>query len=391
MIKLAARIFDIYDDHNFEVASKLGSEFATVKVAERDEIEALHDHQFALVMKTAGGVLRRRFPLHNEDAIKLSAAYFAATRDTLPPEIVEAVEKKLANPTSADVAYVDATVLKPPREKVAYTEQHWGLTIEGRNFFPLHDAELVKTAATRYPFTAEGLEPEERFLYARNILKRASALNVPISEDSPLHLYSNDEVNLESLKVAIDERKRIMKAAGLGTEVLDQLAEAAGCPIEQGDIETQASFKHRTAKLASRVRSGRMLDPARIIGTLQNVDKLASIGDAEYFRGLADPFAACFKADFYTKRAAMIVDGVDLSRLSLEKLAENFDPGFVQEFNQQPAQVYISLPDPIKAVIRQLAMGSAATSTKANPTGALSGDPQVPLDPIYANSVTLGS
>ncbi len=393
MIKLAARIFDIYDDGDLEIAGSLGSEFSTVKVAEVPEVRELHDSQFGLVMKTAGGELRRRYPLHDADSIKLSRAYFDRVKAQLPDEVVRVAEAKIAAAEAGklaqtEVAYVDVTAIRPAREKVAFTEKHYGLTINGVGHFPLHDVELVKVAVQRYPFTIENLEPEERFLYARNIVKRAGSLNVRIPDDCPVHLYSNDTVNLTSLKVAIDERARILKAAGMNTTVLDQLELAAGCRPERGSIESDDSFRGREAKVAAMHQAGKSLcsDPGRIVTTLQSIDKLAGITDREYLRGLLDPFAACFKNDIFTKRAALIVDGVDLSTISPQALREKFDDNFVQEFSQQPAQVYRSLPNPMKEIIRQL-----SGDPNANTPCQGHGDPQLPLAPTLVNGLTMGS
>jgi hypothetical protein len=397
MIKIAARIFDIYDDGNLEIAGQLGSEFAETKVAEVNEVQGLLDNQFGLVMKTAGGALRRRYPLHNADSIKLSRAYFDSVKPQLPDEVVAITEAKIAaaekgEQTLADtgVPYVDMTILKPAREKVAFTEKHFGLTIGSRGYFPLHDVELVKVAISRYPISIEDIDPEERFLYARNIVKRAEALKIRIPDDCPVHLYSNDSVNLGALKVALDERRRILKSAGISTEIIDQLELAAGCTPERGGMESDDSFRGRSEKVASLIKTGAALcvcDPGRIISTLQSIDKIAGLNDYQYLRGLLDPFAACFKNDIFTKRAALIVDGVDLSTVSPEALREKFDDSFVQEFSQNPAMIYRSLPDPMKQVIKQL---SGDPNAKAAP-GQGHGDPQILTAPTYVNGLTMGS
>jgi len=204
-----------------------------------------------------------------------------------------------------------------------------------------------------------------------------------------VHLYSSDTVNLGALKVALDDRRRFMKSAGMTTTVLDQLEQAAGCAPERGSMESDDSFAGREFKIASMHKAGQTLigDPGRIISTLQSVDKLAGVSNREYLRGLLDPFAACFKNDTYTKRAAMMVDGVDLSTISPDALKEKFDDNFVQEFTKQPAQVYRSLPDPMKQIIKQL----SGNPNNASSPGQSHGDPQLNLAPTYVNGLTMGS
>jgi hypothetical protein len=391
MIKLACRVLDIYDDSELTVASKLASKLGDVKVAERDAIEKLEDHQFGLVLKTAGGVLRRRFPLADADSTKLSRAYFDHVAADLPAEIATLVSEKIASAeriwcgvdtaTERDhtvyalVSYVDSEKLAAPRQKVAHATQFWGLAIDGKNYFPLHDASLLKTAVARFVDTASNLQAEERFVYARNIAKRASALNVEVPADSMVNLYTGSELNMRALQDAIDDRRRIIKAAGGNIEILNQLEEAAGLGFSNFDTEEMKSIAFRAKKASRRGK----IEVEKIISTLQTIDKLAGFSNHEYMRGLLDPFAACFKQNTIDKHAALIVDGVNLGNAQLSELNQKFSPEFVQEFTSNPVMVYQSLPDPVKAAIRQLCQ------TKGTQEQEPTGDPQARLSPAYAN------
>ena len=388
MLKLSARIFDIYDDQTGEIASQLGAEYADVKLAGIDEVSELADSQFGLILKTANGLIRRRYPLHDADSLKLSRAYFDKVKGSLPDEIASVVESKIASFEAGkpdhNFAYVDVAKISDRPAKVAFSEKHWGLNVDGRDMFPLHDADLVKTAITRFNGTVETLEPEETFLYARNIAKRAADCNVAVPATSNINLYTNDEVNLLSLKIAIEERHRILKAAGASTEILDQLELAAGCQVTKGEIESQDSYARRT-KFASKMAKDEIAsDPAYIISILQTVDKLAGIGRDTYLRGLLDPFAACFKSDAITKRAAMVVDGIDLSCVTPEALAAKFDPEFCAQFANQPVSSYQGLPTQLQDVVKQMAQDKSHTCGGGT-------DPVQRLDPTYVNSIALGS
>lgn len=381
MMKIAARTFDIYDDDTGEIARAFPTELHTLKLAGREEVDGLPDRAFALVMKTADGQLRRRYPLHTPDSVKLSRAYFDTIKADLHPALVKVAEAKFANPESPSVAYVDITALETPPPQVKFAEQHWGLTIEGRSCFPLHDDTLVKLAVARFPFTIGDLSPEERFLYARNIEKRAASVSVSIPHESQINLYTSDTVNKIALKIAIDQRK---KAAGhyspASTMVLDQLGQAAGCLDEQGGAETIDSFQHR-AKIASSMKT---VSADRIIGVLQQFDKLAGFGSHHYLRGMLDPFAACFKkADC---GATMMVDGVDLSKVDPQQLRQQFDEHMAGAFMENPVQVYQSLPEPIKQIVRDMAQYPTQSPQKAEvPSG--SGEPMQQLAPTLANGM----
>lgn len=389
MLKVAAAVMDVYTDLDGSVARSLPAELHELKVTDYAELASLHDWQFGLVIKTASGV-QRRFPLHTDDAIKLSKAYFDKTKNVLHPAFVLAAEEKLKDPSSKKVAYVDATILEPQRAKVAFKERVWGLTIDGQNCFPLHDETLTKTAIERYPGTMVELEPLERFIYARNIEKRASQLGISIPTSSPIRRYTSGAVNKVALRHAIEQRKEAVGGSRY-TEVLDQLATAAGCAVQRGDLESDDSFAQR-AKLASKVTP---IDAERIIGILQNFDKLAGLGQQDYLRGLADPFAACFSKAAY-QDSNMIVDGVDLSGVQPEMLAQaQFDTEFIHSFMQNPCQVYMSLPAPVKAIVRDVANGTAGEAPKSITSmfgGAgecqppvSGGDPSDVLNPSFSN------
>jgi len=402
MIKVAARIFDVYDDEHGEIARQLPEELHAVKVAEHDEVMDLPDRCFALVMKTADGAVRRRLPVHDSDSLKISQAYFERTRQGLPEEVVRVVEGKFAAAQrvldgSEDreaynkVAYIDLGSLTPAAE-VRFPDKAYGLVLEGRNHFPLHDEVLVKQAVSRFPFTIEDLESHERWQYARNIEKRANQLGVEVPSNSPINLYTAPEPNLQSLKRAIEYRKEA--AAGrsdVHTTLLDQLAAAAGCELGRGDIESDASFAWRQAKHAER----RKISVEHIVTVLQNFDKLAGFGDYHYMRGMPDPFAAVFTKTG-SPSSGFLVDGVDLSKVDPAQLADRFDDQFVQEFTENPVAVYKSLPDPVRSVIRTFAEQNMGQPTRGRThqeppsTVGSAGGPMNRLNPSYVNGITLG-
>jgi hypothetical protein len=395
MIKLAARTFDLYTDSDMSIAQKIAHKLGNCKVATIDEVEALDDNAFALVMKTAGGALRRRLPVHDADATKLSAAYWEEVKSDLPKELVAVVDMKLAaaqqhhgikdHGLSPDVflkvAYIDAETLRPERKKVA-TAQVWGLTVDGKNYFPLHDEVLVKTAMDKFATTALDLEPHERFEYARAISKRAAELRLEVANHSKIANYTNNELNVDALAVALDDRKRIMKAAGLNTDVLDNLFLHAGGLPDKGMMEADSSWSEKCTKLAAIPR----WPVERVIATLQGVDKLAGFNTEAYNRGLPDPFASCLK--YSEAQPLTMVEGVDLAKIPPHRLAEQFDPEFLKEFSANPVQVYGSLPDPIKVMVRSLAEEGMKAEEPAVGSPA-TGNPQDTLNPAFTSGITV--
>lgn len=390
MIKVGTLILDVYDDTEGLIARRLPAELQeTLKVASPDDVQELADHEFALVIKTAAGQVLRRLPVHDAEALKTSSAYWAQVHASLPPVVRDVAEAKLAAASAwlsgnADaerahrtVAYIDAATLEAGKV-AAPASTCWGLTLEGRNVFPLHTAEHVKVAVARFPFNIEGLTPDTRFAYARALEKRAAALGVEVPADSRINNYTGTEINLTSLAVAIDKRKHAAAKAGVSAAFLEQLNELAGCALPRGDAESDVAFLHRQAKQA-RVEK---LDAAMIVSHLGAFDKLAGFGNREYLRGLPDPFAAVF-----TKAAAgpALIDGVDLTQIPADKLAQAFDEEFVKEFMANPAAVYQSLPTPVKQRLRQMAGEQRQVDNKPKSPSFSGGDPMSMLNPVYAN------
>ena len=381
MLKVAALILDAHDDVEGKVARQLPTELHALPLASQDEVDALPDSHFGLVMKTAGGVIRRRFPLHTKEAIKLSEAYFEKTREQLPPDMVKIAERKFAEAKSGvlkGVAFVDVNkVAATPR--LSMDARVFGLTIGERNHYPLHDASLVKQAVTNYPRTIQGMLPEHRFLYARNIAKQAEKLAVAIPVDSLINRYTNPSFNTEAMATAIEQRKQA--AYGRSTDVLDQLALACGVVRPQGEAESAASYAGRTMKVAGK----QLASPEQAIAVLENFDKVAGIDERHYNRGLLDPFAACFKLAAFSADA--YVDGVNLSSIQPQQLASYLTPEFITEFQANPIAVYERLPEPLKAVVRDLAQRVPPRPVRDGETSS-PGDPVNELNPVYANSST---
>ncbi len=79
-----------------------------------------------------------------------------------------------------------------------------------------------------------------------------------------------------------------------------------------------------------------------------------------------------------------MVDGIDLSKVSPELMNEKFDPEFINEFKNNPVQVYQSSPDPIKSVIRDMAQEGPPVKCCDNSTAG-DGDPMDQLSPMLSN------
>lgn len=378
MIKLSALVLDIYDDETGAIATALPPDMHQVKVADADLVQDLPDHQFGLVFRTASGDLRRRFPLHDADALKLSEAYFTRTGSVLPPEVQTQVAKKFAavkaDPHDTSVVVVDMAKTAAAVSEEIFPDRVYGLVLGDQHKFPLHTPELTKVAITRFPFTTETMEPAHRFLYARNIEKRASQLKVEIPCSSEIWNYTGTVLNKDSLKLALDQRRTKLASVGARTDIIDQLELAAGITPYPGEMEHPDSVQLRQAKAASVPQ----VPVEQVLTVLCQIDKITG---ETYSRHYMDPFAACFKAAAYPTASAS-VDGVDLGAIPAEALAKQFDESFVKEFLADPVRVYMSLPTPVQAVLRKMAGGNTTPSTSLRSPGG-SGEPMTRLNPDF--------
>jgi hypothetical protein len=102
---------------------------------------------------------------------------------------------------------------------------------------------------------------------------------------------------------------------------------------------------------------------------LAQADKRAGLNYLDYAKGVPDPFAAVFSEHVGSGKIgmALVEGGIDLGNLKIAELEERFDSGFVQEFMSNPLEVYNSLPEPVKATLRELAMQEVPANGKEPP------------------------
>jgi len=157
MFKLAGKVFDAYDDH-----SRTGRTIAQrAGLPTSDEIAALPDRDFALVVKTASGV-QRRYPLATANLVKAAQLYFEAYGDRLPQRArsitawrIKAAADKF---NLGSIGSVTATVQADPPEEA----QRTGV---------VHEQDLMPDETTsalwhgrRLDKVAAALEVQELFL-----------------------------------------------------------------------------------------------------------------------------------------------------------------------------------------------------------------------------------
>lgn len=379
---IAAAVLDFYDDSKHELMAKIAMprSVAQVQMTEMtpDQHERLADSDFGLVVLTKRASVLRKFPVNDPGNAWLSAQYFESTHEKLafPARFVAAKFIKSACdaygvPSSPKVAayaaradaddiesnmFVEGSEGKWMLRKLAQREfiekqagvaefdaqvempnEHFALVIREDDGsivrkYAMPDATHVKTAAIYFDKYASSLAPEYRHRFAVAVQSRAEELGVDVSKHDLLEKWAGRDWN-RHVHAHIEQRKSLLPRNEPARAALDKLA---------------ASLSETT--------------PEDAAAALQVLDR--STGLTKYYdRGLTDPFASAMG-----KVASGWSDDVDGETITAEdlkkvagskKLASYLGEAFAGQFSANPVEVYESLPDPEKVLIRQIISGEA--------------------------------
>lgn len=340
-IKISSLILDPLDEGAERIFAQLPADLHKVPHPDVVKVAGLSDGAFAMLAQLDDGTLRRRFPLDTADNVKLSRAFFDITKNQLPEEVQLKVEEAIKNAEAGKPfapAWFKTSQVNPSR--VVVPECCWGLSVSDKNYFPLHNAGMVKEAMSRWPISTATLAPQQKYCYAQNLMKRAEELGVEVPKTAAVNAYAGKTLCLNALHEAIQQRKE-----ATGSTVLDALDMLAKPPTPRYALEVA-----ETQKLAE---AATKLSAAMVIPMLEQFDRAHNLGNAEYQRGLRDPYAACFS----TKHAESntVVNGVDLSAVPGNKLIELIGPEAAAQFQDNPVMVFNSFPTPVQEAIASLA------------------------------------
>ncbi len=297
---LAGIIFDIYDDANYSVLREGGEKIASCSFESSEKLSKLSDSAFAVIIKTAEGDILRKYPRHTPDSIKVSAFYLNKVKNTLPENIKVAAIDGLVNKKTN---YVDMT-----KEPVAISKTaNYGLTINGKSYFPLDTKEQVKTAVATFKLTCDKLIPSERYELAQNIIKVASVHNVELNND--IHKYSLTEVSKLAWLQGVKARQ---------SECLDK-----------EKIAALKAYKPESTKNA--------------LSFLAEFDKNAGLTNK-----VPDIYTSVF-ADVMKIAGLKVASKSDkIKSISVDLIKEAYGKEFADGWASDPVAVYESMPVPVK-------------------------------------------
>lgn len=233
--------------------------------------------------------------------------------DTVTPPMKEQPDKlpqaKVMKPV------VDMTGVSPP---VKHCEKKASVYALGDQY-PLDSYEQVKTASAYFDEFSCRFTPADRHTYCVNLVKRAEALNIPVSD--LVHKYGSETYAPEDeIKVAFASRRDLIANDTL-RHVLDALEKQAG-----------------------------QIDPEVFCHALVEFDKTAGL--AHLWDGhVVDPYWSTFgfqkEAEFSEILGNDRVTAKDLINMANDTsslLRANFSADMAEEFKKDPVGVYKSLP-----------------------------------------------
>lgn len=374
---LPGQVIDFYDDADHSCFKKLAHELDSCRSCEilsTEDHRALNDDDFALIVITKHANVIRKFPLHDDGHVKLAALYFDINHDSLSAvekicaathireacdahgvEAPGSIAKHAANGFFSNVvsegeqppwyhqvrkqaaeeltktasAEINAR-LELPDDQYALVLEHEGDIVRK---YAMPDEDHVKIASSYFKKYAMDLSPSHRHMFAANVVRRAEELEMSLGRAEHLQKWASPQGRWnENVDYHLEQRKSLLPRNEEAREVLDKLASLAG-----------------------------QTDPTTFANALHEFDQQTGL-DRYYDRGVKDPWDSSMGVEKTSSWHAE-VDGEMVTASDLRKVAESdklrshFGETFQSQFKKHAIDVFNSLPDPDKIVIKQIAKG----------------------------------
>ncbi len=373
---------DFYDDASGDLMAKLSAPAEVLKTeldVLSEEVRArLDDYAFALVTITKQGSVKRSFPVNDPGNAWLSAQYFEANHEKLAvparltaarfikdacsaygvpsSPLVDAYAKSASAQDASSNTFVEGSerdwILERLAERELFAKQasaaemnallelpdhHFALMVhtgdgEVIRKYAMPDVESVKTAAAYFDRYAMDLAAEHRHRFASSVKNRAGELGVDLRDTRAIDKWASPDWNVY-FPAYLEQRKSLLPRAPDARDVLDKLAQLVG--------ETE---------------------PAAMAQALRTFDEATGL-DRYYDRGLPDAYASTFGKQASAWSAE--VDGHSLTEADLKRVAQDgqlkryLGTAFAAEFAKSPVEIFDSLPEPEKVLVKQIATGEA--------------------------------
>lgn len=370
-MSLTGQVIDLYDDSDYSGLKKLGSSgaYGGTHILDPDEHQSLPDDQFGLIVLTKRANVMRKFPINDEGNTWLSAQYFdmnhhklddvqkvaAATNikhacdayDVECPASVDSyardgqvgnVISEVSTPSwfkKAAIEELTKTASAEINARIEMPDSCYALVYdddgEVTRKYAMPDGDSVKIASAYFKKYAADLNPDHRHQFASKVLDRAEELDVDLGGKSHLEKWASPHYN-DHIDWYLEQRKSLLPRDPDKCEMLDKLA----------------SLKSVT-------------EPPVFAQALREFDKMSGL-DRYYDRGVTDPWESTMShekvASWSQDIDGMILTEDDLKKVAASgKLKSHFGEAFNSQFQKNAVQIFESLPDPEKTVIKQMATG----------------------------------
>jgi len=299
-----------------------------------------------------------------EDEMDILKAAFegSAEPDDNEDEPVEGEQPKSLPQSDALKPKVDVSGQEPPTLLQKKEAQYYALPSQQR--YPMDGYDQVKQASAYFDEWLHEMPPSMRREYAKNLVKRASALGIPVSKTAA-H-YGGAKAGHTQIKVAFDARRTALHSA------MDPLHELAG-----GNVDVEV-----LDKLAS---ASNLMDAEALAACLTEFDRATGL-DAHWGGDIPDPYYSAFAKhaegikglgpleddvpadesivvgnEYITKR-----EMVEFSKHNQDFVKERYGEEFAEAFAKDPVGIFESLPRDQKLVMMRMANSSDSNTFGAS-------------------------
>ena len=367
-MNLQATNSDFYDDNGSYLRSLVSDidgfpHFVkTAHVMNGSEDSAL----YALVMHDNTGVYKK-FPIFDAGNTWISSSYFDKNYAILPEEaqkvaavrlkeacnyyeipVISSIEKiaNKANSNSITTNIIDITNKRAPSQKVKFANDssvEYALVDQnGVGKYPLNSASAVKAADDYFNQYHASFSPRQRREYSVKVASVAESNGIPVC--GKIQQYSGTKVS-DNVLDQFNYRSYILKEEGAEEETLDLLQKVA-------------SIAHT-------------IEPDILADTLERFDRKNGL-NRYWGKDILDPYASviCKTAAGFSPNQATITVGTStvtehaLNTLAKNKkiLIEHFGHEFANSFQNNPVEIFQSMPTPQKKILINMANDSVGNA-----------------------------
>ena len=242
---------------------------------------------------------------------------------------------------------VDVSGKEPPKLVMAKKAQYYA--VPSRELYPLDGYDQVKQASAYFDEYAVRMTPELKREFCQHLVKRASVLGIPVSEDAE-HYGSESYGSVAQLKVAFDARRSVLRGS------FDPLHEDEVIDTTHLDVLNKLAAAQPT------------LYPEAFAEALRVFDKNAGL-DQHYGVDVPDPYYSTFAKKAATQESEVdpkdsyLIGNEYLTHRSLVQfskggqavIGQRFGDEFAKKFAKSPGPTFSSLPRDQKLVVMRMA------------------------------------